>query len=191
MTDNLSVAALRARLAAGERFKYLYFWGHQERADSAVGAACLSQWYPAPFVRDGVAYATAEHSMMADKARLFGDQAALARILAAPSPGAVKALGRTIVGFDEAAWAAARFDIVVRANLAKFGAHASLGAFLLASGERVLVEASPLDRIWGIGLAATDARAGDPGQWQGENLLGFALMAVRAALRASKPEPDH
>ena len=144
--------------------------------------ACLSQWFPAAFTVDGIRYATAEHWMMAEKARLFEDGLALARVLAKDDPGAAKAAGRSVRGFDEAVWRRHRFDIVVRGNRAKFEQHPLLRDFLLATGDQVLVEASPVDPIWGIGLAAGDPRAQDPMHWQGLNLLGFALMAARDAL---------
>ncbi|MEH1016178.1 NADAR family protein [Micromonospora sp. CPCC 206060] len=191
MSDHIHPPAdlddLRTRLAAGSRVRYLFFWGHRPQRDGSVGPGCLSQWWPAPFVVDGVRYATAEHYMMAGKARLFGDGPAVDRILAAPDPGAAKALGRQVRGFDEQVWVAHRFDLVVAANVAKFDQHPELGAFLVATGGRVLVEASPVDRIWGIGLAADDPRATDPARWRGLNLLGFALMQARARLSAGTP----
>lgn len=177
-----SVGELRVAVGEGRGFKYLCFWGHRAKRPGVVDAACLSQWWPVEFEVDGVAYATAEHWMMAAKARLFGDEAAVARILATRHPGAAKAEGRKVRGFDEAVWQEHRFAAVVRGNLAKFGRHPDLGAYLLGTGSRVLVEASPVDRVWGIGLAATDDRARDPGAWRGLNLLGFALMEVRATL---------
>jgi hypothetical protein len=176
------VDALRARVAAGEAFRYLCFWGHRGRADGAPSAACFSQWFPAPFVVDGVRYATAEHWMMAEKARLFGDAAALAKVLAKDDPAAAKAAGRTVRGFDEAIWQRHRYGIVVAGNRAKFGQHPALAAFLAGTGDRILVEASPVDPVWGIGLAAADPGAHDPDRWRGLNLLGFALMDVRAGL---------
>lgn len=179
-----SVAELRALIARGGRPKYLFFWGHRPGPDGRIGPGCLSQWWPAPFVVDGVRYPTAEHFMMAGKARMFGDEATAARVLAAPSPGAAKALGRQVRGFDEAIWAARRFDLVVAGNVAKFGQSPRLRDYLLGTRHRVLVEASPVDRIWGIGLVATDPRATDPSRWPGLNLLGFALMAARARLAA-------
>ncbi len=179
----LSLDALHARVVAGERFRYLLFWGHRPRADGTLSAACFSQWYAAPFEVDTVRYATAEHWMMAEKARLFGDEEALARVLAKDDPSAAKAAGRTVRGFDDALWRQRRFEIVVRGNLAKFGQHLALHDFLIGTGSQILVEASPVDAIWGIGLAATDPQAQDPLQWRGPNLLGFALMAVRASLR--------
>lgn len=188
MTSNTirSVAALTNHIATGGKPKYVLFWGHQPAKDGAVTKTCFSQWYQSAFTVDGVDYATAEHYMMAEKARLFGDASALQRALIAPTPGAVKAIGREIVGFDEATWLAHRWRIVVAANLAKFSQNSALGEFLMQTGDRVLVEASPVDRIWGIGLAVDDPQAENPHNWQGLNLLGFALMEVRARLTADQ-----
>ena len=161
---------------------FLFFWGHQPRGDGGVSASCLSQWFEAGFEVDGVHYRTAEHFMMAEKARLFGDESARSRIVDAAQPGAAKRLGREVRGFDEATWTANRERIVHRGNLAKFSQHPKLRAFLLGTGNKVLVEAGPVDAVWGIGLAGNDARALDPGQWRGLNLLGFVLMDVRAEL---------
>ncbi|TYC23443.1 NADAR family protein [Micromonospora sp. MP36] len=182
-----SVADLVAAVRSGRRVKFLHFWGHRPQRDGSVGAGCLSQWWPAPFTVDGRTYATAEHWMMWQKATLFGDAEVAERVLASGHPQRAKALGRQVRGFDEATWAARRYEIVVAGSVAKFGQHEELGRFLLGTGERVLVEASPVDRIWGIGLAADDPRAADPARWRGENLLGFALMDVRAALREARP----
>jgi ribA/ribD-fused uncharacterized protein len=118
------------------------------------------------------------------QARLCGDAETAGKILAAPHPGAAKALGRQVRGFDEQRWAEHRFDVVVAGNMAKFGQHHQLREFLIGTGSRVLVEASPQDRVWGIGLAAGDEQAGSPENWPGLNLLGFALMEVRRRLRA-------
>lgn len=178
------LSELRSRAAAGDPVDYLFFWGHRPRRDGSIGSGCLSQWWPAEFTVDEVRYASAEHYMMVGKARLFGDEAIVPRMLATPTPGAVKALGQRVQGFDEAAWRAHRFDIVVAGNVAKFGQHPDLKAYLLGTGSRVLVEASPVDRIWGIGLAAADPAAADPARWRGLNLLGFALMEIRTRLAA-------
>lgn len=128
-------------------------------------------------------YATAEHWMMAGKARLFGDAAAERAVLAAGHPAEAKKAGRLVRGFDEALWERERFRIVVDGSVHKFAAHPELREFLLNTGESVLVEASPVDRVWGIGLAADDEAASDPERWRGPNLLGFALMAARERLR--------
>ncbi len=127
----------------------------------------------------GVRYATAEHFMMAGKARLFGDAESEHRVLSDDDPGKAKGAGRKVKGFDEDTWAAHRYDLVVAANDAKFGQNPPLRAFLRSTGDRVLVEASPYDRIWGIGLSADQPEARTPEHWRGENLLGFALMQVR------------
>jgi hypothetical protein len=126
--------------------------------------------------------ASGERVMMAGKARLFGDLAAADRILAARTPAEAKKLGREVQGFDEQVWEAARFEIVVAGSTAKFGQDPALRSYLVGTGRRVLVEASPLDRVWGIGLAADDPRAADPAGWRGLNLLGFALMEARDRL---------
>ena len=131
---------------------------------------------------DGIRYTTAEHYMMVGKARLFGDETIAARMLTAPHPGAVKSLGRQVRDFDQATWDAHRFDLVVAGNTAKFHQHPDLGQYLTQTGDRVLVEASPVDRVWGIGLSAADPHAHDPARWRGPNLLGFALMRARANL---------
>jgi ribA/ribD-fused uncharacterized protein len=176
--------ALVREVRAGARIKYLHFWGHRPRPDGRVGAGCLSQWWPSPFTVDGVTYATAEHWMMAGKARLFGDREAETRALAAGHPSQAKKAGRLVRGFDEATWERKRFQLVVEGSVHKFSAHPDLLRFLLNTGERVLVEASPVDRVWGIGLAADDEAASDPQRWRGPNLLGFALMEARERLRS-------
>ncbi|MDI5966153.1 NADAR family protein [Streptomyces sp. SL13] len=177
--------ALSALVSAGARVKWLMFWGHQPQADGSVGAGCLSQWYPSPFTVAGVTYPTAEHWMMTAKARLFGDDATADRIPGAATPAEAKNLGRLVRGFDEATWTASRFGLVVEGNVAKFGRSAPLRDFLLGTGSRVLVEASPRDRLWGIGMSASHADATDPSRWRGLNLLGFALMEARARLAAA------
>ncbi|MGW1612447.1 NADAR family protein [Streptomyces sp. NPDC002285] len=168
---------------AGTRVKYLHFWGHRPRPDGQVSASCLSQWWPSPFTVAGVSYATAEHWMMAEKARLFGDAEAERRVLGAGHPSEAKKAGRLVRGFDDAVWERERFRIVVEGSVHKFSADVELRGFLLGTGDRVLVEASPVDRVWGIGLAAGDDGAGDPERWRGPNLLGFALMGARERLR--------
>lgn len=177
-----SNAQLCACLERGLPVKMVQFWGHRPASDGAVSKACFSQWFEAAFEADGLVYPTAEHFMMAGKARLFGDELALAKVLSAATPGAAKAAGRAVRGYQEDIWVAHRFDIVVRANMGKFSQNPALRDFLLSTGERVLVEASPVDAIWGTGLAADDPRAEKPHEWPGLNLLGYALMEVRARL---------
>jgi len=168
----------------GVTLSFRFFWGHRPPRGGGVGASCLSQWFASAFTVDGRRYATAEHFMMAGKARLFGDDETAEAICATPDPGQAKALGRRVRDFDETTWQRHRYEIVVAGNFAKFTQHDGLRGFLLATDDEVLVEASPLDAVWGIGLAASDPRAEHPIDWPGLNLLGFALMDVRAALRS-------
>jgi ribA/ribD-fused uncharacterized protein len=177
-----SVASLRQYIDAGHPVKYLFFWGHTGQPGGAVGKECFSQWYPAAFTVDDAIYATAEHYMMAEKARLFGDEATRSAILKATHPNEAKKLGWLVANFDEAYWEEARFSIVVQGNTAKFTQHPALREFLLETTSRVLVEASPVDAIWGIGLAQDSPHASNPAEWRGLNLLGFALMEVRSHL---------
>ncbi|WP_217162131.1 NADAR family protein [Streptomyces sp. AC512_CC834] len=175
--------ALIGRVRAGARIKYLCFWGHRPLPDGRIGPSCLSQWWPSPFTVAGVQYASAEHWMMVGKARLFEDAEAERRVLAAGHPAEAKKAGRLVRGFDEAVWARERFRIVVAGSTHKFASDPALRAFLLNTGDRVLVEASPVDRVWGIGLSTTHEATTDPERWRGPNLLGFALMTARERLR--------
>jgi ribA/ribD-fused uncharacterized protein len=170
-------------IADGLEPEYLLFWGHTPPAGGGIGKHVLSQWWPARFLLDGQSYLSAEHCMMAEKARLFGDAETRARILAAATPAEAKALGRKVRGFDEQVWERERFEIVRTASYEKFSQNADLCGYLLGTGQAVLVEASPVDRIWGIGLPPDDPRATRPGEWQGLNELGFALMQARHLLR--------
>lgn len=173
---------LVSHVAAGKPVDFLFFWGHTPKAQDAVDASCLSQWFPRPFEHEGTHYATAEHWMMASKARLFGDGDALAQVLGPTTPAEAKAIGRTVKDYDDDAWSRARFSAVLQGNVAKFGAHADLRAFLVGTGTKVLVEASPRDCIWGIGMGASNDSASIPAKWRGQNLLGFALMEARRQL---------
>jgi hypothetical protein len=185
VSEPRSVEEARAFEERGHRLKYVFFWGHQPARPGQVDRACLSQWWESTFTVDGVTYRTAEHWMMAQKARLFGDQEAFARIVAAPHPKAAKDLGQQVRGFNEDTWVAHRFEIVTAGSVAKFDQNPALNDYLLGTSQRVLVEASPRDQIWGIGLQANDDLAAWPSQWRGLNLLGFALMQARARLSAA------
>jgi hypothetical protein len=186
-----SVGELIAALDKGRRFKYLYFWGQRPPRGGGVGAGCFSQWWSSAFEIDGVRFATAEHYMMWRKASMFGDDEMAGRVLAATHPKQAKDFGRLVRGFDSDAWDAARYEIVVTGNIAKFGQHQDLRRFLVGTGTRVLVEASPVDAVWGIGLGADDPFVDQPRRWRGLNLLGFALADVRAALANSSVTARH
>ena len=170
----------------GARPKFLFFWGHTPKVPGRVDQSCLSNWFPAPFSLNGILYPTTEHYMMAEKARLFEDAECLEKILAAKSPGAAKRFGRQVRRFDDEKWKAHRFEIVTTGNVEKFRQNDEIGEMLVRTGSKVLVEASPRDRIWGIGMGKTNPKAEDPRQWNGLNLLGFALMEVRARLKETE-----
>jgi len=180
--EPLDREALVKRMKTGSKPRFLLFWGHTSPPNAPVGKACLSQWFLAPFVLEGKSYPTAEHYMMEQKALLFEDHQAATRILSSAHPGKAKELGRHVRGFDEITWEKERFRIVAEGSYGKFSQNPILFAFLLGTQGRVLVEASPKDTIWGIGLAEKDPRALDPNRWRGLNLLGFALMHARARL---------
>lgn len=182
MKSPKTVRELVEAVTAGALPDYLLFWGHQPSPDGDITKTCFSQWWVAPFSVDRVEYRTAEHFMMAAKARLFGDSATLQRILAAKHPKEAQELGRSVKDFNEATWLERRYEFVLAGNLAKFSQHPDLKSFLLLTGKRILVEASPVDSIWGVGLAANSIHATHPEKWQGLNLLGFALMEVREQL---------
>ncbi|TCD08624.1 NADAR family protein [Pedobacter frigidisoli] len=164
---------------------FLMFLGHQKSKDDSIIKTCLSQWWEATFIENGVSYLTAEHYMMAQKARLFNDEEVFEKILTEKSPRDVKDLGRQIKNFDASKWDAHKFEIVSQGNFLKFSQNEDLKSFLLQTKNKVLVEASPVDLIWGIGLAEDHINAKVPKNWKGENLLGFALMEVRNEIKLS------
>lgn len=176
---------LIAQYRKQERLKFLFFWGHRPAKDGSITASCFSQWWIAPFEVEGHRYPSAEHWMMVQKALLFGDEDMAKQIRQAASPAQAKQLGRKVQHFEPVVWDEHKYEIVRQGNGHKFTQHAPLGRFLLDTGSRILVEASPVDPVWGIGLAANDPRAENPLQWKGDNLLGFALMEVRDQLQQS------
>ena len=180
-----NINELKEQLEKGKKFKYLFFWGHREKSEQNVDKSCFSQWFPKGFTLDEVYYATAEHYMMAEKARLF-DASMVEKILNAKSTKEVKALEREVKNFDDKIWEEASFDIVVKGNMAKFSRNEALKEFLLSTSNRVIVEASPYDKVWGIGMLADDEKAIQPLKWRGLNKLGFALMVVRDEILKEK-----
>lgn len=119
---------------------------------------------------------------MAEKARFFNDDEIRTKILASSDPQVIKALGREVKNFTVEKWVTVSKEIVVKGNLHKFAQNPQLFQFLLNTGSKILVEASPYDTIWGIGKRATDPGINNPHNWKGLNQLGFALMEVRDIL---------
>lgn len=172
-----SVNELLASIESGNRHEYVHFWGHKGKK------GCLSQWHDSPFVVDGITYKTSEHYMMSSKARLFGDKLSAKAIIECNHPKDAQDLGRTVKNFNPQVWDAHKFDIVVQSNIYKFSQNPSILKFLKSTGNKILVETSPIDKIWGVGLHTTDPEASNPYKWKGTNLLGFALMEVRKQLK--------
>ena len=179
-----SVETIKQIACANPQVQFVYFWGHTP-AKKGVTSTCLSQWYDTAFEVAAVKYHTAEQYMMAQKALLFNDADVYDEIMSADNPRDYKKLGRKIRNFDGKVWDMKKYEIVVEGNKAKFSQNDELKEFLLSTGDAILVEASPYDRIWGIGLYPAQAAKGTVDQWRGLNLLGCALMEVRDWLRES------
>ena len=165
----------------GQDLEFIYFYGHHKK--DRLTNACFSQFYDSPFVIYEVMYRTAEHWMMFNKAALFDSSDIGDRIMNAETPAEAKNLGRRVANFDPEVWDDIKYDMVVEGNRAKFSQNKQLKDYLLGTGNKILVEASPWDKIWGIGLATNEVGFDNPNKWEGENLLGFALMEVRNQLR--------
>lgn len=183
-----NIEDLRKAHQAGEKFKYVFFWGHTPPADGSVNQSCFSQWWMCHFTVDDVTYSCTEQFMMAEKARLFQDEEMLGEIMKAKHPKEMKAYGRAVKHFDQEVWAQHCYDIVRRGNLAKFSQNSELWDYLKTTKKRILVEASPRDRIWGIGMGKSNPDAENPVKWRGRNLLGFALTEVRDELLKKEGE---
>lgn len=160
----------------GEQRRFTFFWQEQSP---------FSQWHRVQFEVKGHRFVCAEQYMMHGKAVLFGDAEVASRILASASPKTHKALGRKVQNFDDAVWKRERERIVYEGNHAKFTQNPELLKLLLATAGTELVEASPMDRIWGVGLSAEDPRIQDPSRWRGQNLLGQVLTRLREDLLAA------
>ena len=155
----------------------------------------FSQWHASPFTLDGIEYSCAEQYMMAEKARLFEDDEMLESIMDTEDPRLHKKYGRLVEGFDVDVWQEDEpngrprcWNIVWRGNMAKFSQQPHLLNELKATKGTTLVEASPYDRIWGIGLRENDPRARNRENWGGQNWLGEVLCSVRSFLLAN-PAP--
>lgn len=161
--------------------KYLYFW----KPIYGDVTTCLSQWYIAPFIADGIEYACAEQYMMAQKALLFSDKITAEQIMKTTDPKTMKSLGREVRNFNDTIWNSNKKQIVFNGNIAKFSdpRNVNLKEYLIATDNMILVEASPYDKIWGIGLDARNAKYTPENRWPGQNLLGKILMNVREYLK--------
>ena len=158
--------------------KFTFFWRVDEEP-----YGCFSQWFWCKFFHNDIEYNCAEQWMMASKARLFNDQETLAKIMATDDPRTQKKLGRAVKNFDEAEWNKVAKTCVHFGNRYKFEQNPKLKEILLATAGTTLVEASPYDAIWGIGLTADDPRALTRETWLGTNWLGEVLTNLREHLK--------
>jgi ribA/ribD-fused uncharacterized protein len=149
----------------------------------------FSQWTPCTFTVGGNTFSCTEQFMMHGKAMLFGDHATALEILGTTDPATQKRLGRRVTPFDDAVWKRERERIVYEGNHAKFTQNPALLEALLATRGTTLVEASPLDRVWGVGMAASNPAIHDPSKWRGLNLLGKVLTRLRDDLIAAQTQP--
>lgn len=138
----------------------------------------FSQWYKSKFFDGSHVYTSAEQYMMAKKAELFGDMQTLELILKEDNPAKLKKYGRMVRNFDELVWDTEKYGIVLKGNVMKFF-NREMRTALLLTGDAILVEASPYDAVWGIKMGEDDPLISNPYNWNGENLLGRALMDVR------------
>ncbi|EMS72087.1 NADAR family protein [Ruminiclostridium cellobioparum] len=159
--------------------EYVFFWGHQPSKDGSITKSCFSQWWKSDFIINIDKYCCMEQYMMAEKARLFQDTEVLKKIMDSTDPKQIKELGRKVKNFKDDIWEKKRYSIILNGNYAKFTQNEDIKQFLLQTKNKVLVEASPYDKIWGIGMIADDEKVENPFEWKGQNLLGFALMEVR------------
>jgi hypothetical protein len=157
--------------------KYTFFWETKSP---------FSQWHGVGFEIDGVKFKTAEHFMMYKKAMLFSDTESAEEILNTKSPKDVKAIGRKVKGFNPKEWEDNCQKFVYEGNYAKFTQNEKMNKALMDTGDTLLVEASPYDAIWGIGLNEADAKKTPEEQWPGTNYLGIVLTQVREDLKKQK-----
>ena len=151
--------------------KYVFFWGSE-----------FSNWYECKFRYKNLTFFNSEQAFMWEKAVFFGDMDIAELIMKTPSPNQNKKLGRIVKNFNADVWLSAGYEIMVAVNLAKFSQNLILKDVLLSTEDKIIVEASPYDTIWGIGLYHEDDRVLDEKNWKGMNLLGKALMEVRKKL---------
>ena len=139
----------------------------------------FSQWYPSQFEEGGVTFNNAEQYMMAHKALLFKDNYHYEKIMESTDPSVIKNYGKRIKNFNQSIWNKYKFEIVTQGNRLKFQQNSDLMEILMKTNGKMLVEASPYDKIWGIGLSESKAVQIPQDEWPGQNLLGKALMKVR------------
>lgn len=149
--------------------------------------ACFSNWWEASIkmtIDDTeMTFFCVEQWMMWNKAVVMGDHETAEKILQSRDPREIKKLGREVKNYDDAKWAAVKFEIVKQGVIAKFQQHSELRDILLKTGTKTIAEAAHYDKQWGIGLHRTNPDTQDSTKWQGDNLLGQCLMEAREVIR--------
>jgi ribA/ribD-fused uncharacterized protein len=161
---------------------FIFFWESEPHKVGIIDESCFCQWLISDFYYNDQKYTSCEQWMMAEKARLFNDNQIRSEIFFNESPDVIKKLGRKIKGFNNEKWDKYKFSIVKFGNYLKFKQDKTMLNYMLSTKNKILVEASPYDKIWGIGLSKENQDVFDVNKWQGENLLGFAIMEARDLL---------
>ncbi|MEI0445970.1 NADAR family protein [Brachyspira intermedia] len=177
-----SLEKLRRDFNAGKKIDFLFFYGHTNDKKE-VNKSSLSQWYIKDFKENDLVFNCMEKYMMYNKALLFDDKDIANEILNNNQPKAIKELGRKVKNFNDELWDKMKYKIVFTGNYYKFSQNTDLRNFLLSTKNKVLVEASPYDKVWGIKMKYNDENIENPFCWKGENLLGFALMEARDEIK--------
>jgi ribA/ribD-fused uncharacterized protein len=168
----------------------LFFWGHNAKG-YVMGKQCLSNWFPSTFIVEEkindkiikLKFHNNEQYFMYQKAKLFGDINMMEKILKEKKPFNCKKLGKLVKNFDKKIWEENCVDLVTMGCYYKFSQDKEFKKFLLSTGDRLLVEASPYDFIWGIGMGELKAKNLPPEKWPGKNYLGICLMNARKMIR--------
>ncbi|MDR0434050.1 MAG: NADAR family protein [Gracilibacteraceae bacterium] len=163
-----------------KKLNYVFFWQPDK---NYLSTNCFSQWQKSNFIVEGKHYNCAEQYMMGQKALIFNDLETFEKILSANHPKQMKSLGREVKNFDSNEWDNVKYSIVLNGNFYKFTQNEEMLKILLSTGDKILVEASPFDKIWGVGLSEDNKSINNPNYWKGQNVLGFALMEVRDEIK--------
>lgn len=177
-----SLEKLRKDFNSGKKIDFLFFYGHTNDKKE-VTKSSLSQWYIKDFKENDLLFNCMEKYMMYNKALLFDDKDIANEILNNNQPKAIKELGRKVKNFNDELWDKMKYKIVFTDNYYKFSQNTDLRNFLLSTKNKVLVEASPYDKVWGIKMKYDDENIENPFCWKGKNLLGFALMEARDEIK--------
>ena len=164
---------------------FVPFWGGVPDIKGVLDISCLSNWFYRDMTYQGHVFLTAEHAMMWSKANYFNDTDAKQRILKVKTPREAKMIGREVRNFNQHRWSEDSYHLVGEVVHAKFTSQGNenLKAFLLNFPDNtIFIEASPYDKIWGVGMDRNHANIFNPDQWLGDNKLGFILTELRQTL---------